>query len=96
MKSVVRIRLVKTENPSACVTANWKVCRIAIALVLSVVPSCECIRCNKSNHPIRNPSEEKYALSVFRLKFPLCPICKRKKMSPFLNVNHDVHAYTTL
>jgi hypothetical protein len=23
---------VKTENPSACVTVNWKVCRIAVAL----------------------------------------------------------------
>jgi hypothetical protein len=31
-KSVASIRLVRTENPSACATVNWKVCRVAIAL----------------------------------------------------------------
>jgi hypothetical protein len=31
-KSVVRIRLVTTENPNACVTVNCKVCRSAIVL----------------------------------------------------------------
>jgi hypothetical protein len=31
----------KTENPSACVTVNW----ISDSAVLSVVPSCVCIRC---------------------------------------------------
>jgi hypothetical protein len=31
-KPVTRIRLMKIENPSACVTVNCKVCRIAIAL----------------------------------------------------------------
>jgi hypothetical protein len=30
--SVARIRPVKAENPSACVTANCKLCRVAIAL----------------------------------------------------------------
>jgi hypothetical protein len=32
LKSVGRIRLVKTENPVVCVTVNCKVCRLAIAL----------------------------------------------------------------
>jgi hypothetical protein len=31
-KSVARIRLVKTEEPNACVTVICKVCRSAIAL----------------------------------------------------------------
>jgi hypothetical protein len=31
-KSVARIRLVKTGNPSACATVNCKVCRIKIVL----------------------------------------------------------------
>jgi hypothetical protein len=32
LKSVTRIRLVKTENTSVCITMNSKVCRLAIAL----------------------------------------------------------------
>jgi hypothetical protein len=32
LKSVVRMRLAKTENPNACVAVNCKVCRSAIAL----------------------------------------------------------------
>jgi hypothetical protein len=31
-KSVARIRLVKTENPSVCATVSSKVCRIATEL----------------------------------------------------------------
>jgi hypothetical protein len=31
-KSVAKIRLMKTEEPSACVTVKWKVCKSAIAL----------------------------------------------------------------
>jgi hypothetical protein len=31
-KSVARIRLMKTENPSECTTVNRNVCRIAIAV----------------------------------------------------------------
>jgi hypothetical protein len=56
-KSVARIRPVKIENPSPCVTVNCKMCRSEIALyylqprVVNIR-----IRCNKSNHPIKNPS----------------------------------------
>jgi hypothetical protein len=32
LKSVARIRLVKTENPSVCATVNGKVCRSTLAL----------------------------------------------------------------
>jgi hypothetical protein len=39
-KSVAKIRLVKTEKPSACVTVKCEMCRSEIALLLPVVPSC--------------------------------------------------------
>jgi hypothetical protein len=32
VKSVARIRLGKSDNPSECETVNWKLCRIAIVL----------------------------------------------------------------
>jgi hypothetical protein len=32
LRSVARIRLVDTENPSACAAVNLKVCKSAIAL----------------------------------------------------------------
>jgi hypothetical protein len=54
-KSVARIRLLKIENPIACVTVKCKVCRSEIVLYLLVVLSCERINCNKSNHPNRKP-----------------------------------------
>jgi hypothetical protein len=54
-KSVAWIRLVKTENPSACATVNCKLCRWAIALYYMKLRVL-CIRCNKSNHPIQHPS----------------------------------------
>jgi hypothetical protein len=43
-ESVARIRLVKTENPSACVTANSKSVKISDSSELPVVPSCEYTR----------------------------------------------------
>jgi hypothetical protein len=54
-KSVASIRLVKTQNPSECVLVKSKGC-IRDSAVTLVVHSCECIRYNKSNHPIQNPS----------------------------------------
>jgi hypothetical protein len=39
-KPVARIRLVKTENPSACATVNCKVRGDSGSAVLPVVPSC--------------------------------------------------------
>jgi hypothetical protein len=32
LRSVATRRLVETENPSACATVNWNVCKSAIAL----------------------------------------------------------------
>jgi hypothetical protein len=47
MKSVSRIRLVKTENLSACVTVNYKVCAY---ISDSTVIACSSELCvNKSN-----------------------------------------------
>jgi hypothetical protein len=34
LRSVARIRLLETENPSACATVNWKLCKSGIALHL--------------------------------------------------------------
>jgi hypothetical protein len=42
---------VKTGNPSACATMNWKVCKSAIALYLSVINKTCKQGANKSNHP---------------------------------------------
>jgi hypothetical protein len=45
LRSVARRRLVETENPGACTTVNWKVCKSAISLYdlyLSVIKS-ECV-----------------------------------------------------
>jgi hypothetical protein len=53
--SFTRIRQVKTENPSTCVTVNCKLCKPAIALYC-VYERVDCkIIVNKSNHPIKNP-----------------------------------------
>jgi hypothetical protein len=55
------IRLVKTENPIACGTVTWKLRCITCSPEL-----CECIRCNKSKHPIQNPSIITDTLQAFR------------------------------
>jgi hypothetical protein len=43
--------MVKTDNPSACVTVNWKVCKSEIALYLSVIKRTCNQGVNKYNHP---------------------------------------------
>jgi hypothetical protein len=49
--SIARRPLVEIENPSACATVNWKVCKSAIALYLSVIKRTCKQGANKSNHP---------------------------------------------
>jgi hypothetical protein len=50
-KSVARIRLVKIENLSACVTVNCKVGSSAIPLYLPVFPSTVWIMCQSNPKP---------------------------------------------
>jgi hypothetical protein len=55
LRSVARRRLVKMENSSACVTANWKVCKSAIALYflyLNVIKR----GCNQSDSKCNHPN----------------------------------------
>jgi hypothetical protein len=42
---------VKPDNPSARATVNWKVCKSAVALYLSVIKRTCNQGGNKSNHP---------------------------------------------
>jgi hypothetical protein len=42
VNSVTRIRLVQTENPGACVTVNWKLCKSATG----------CIACKHESSPL--------------------------------------------
>jgi hypothetical protein len=42
---------VKTENPSAFATVNWKMCKSAIALYLNMIKRTCNRSANKSNHP---------------------------------------------
>jgi hypothetical protein len=51
LRYVVRIRLVKTDNPSACVTVNWKLCKSVIALYLGVIKRTRYQGANKFNLP---------------------------------------------
>jgi hypothetical protein len=55
LRSVARIRQVKTDNPSTCVTVNWKVCKPAKAMYLSVIKRTCGQGANISNHPKHNP-----------------------------------------
>jgi hypothetical protein len=51
-KSVARIRLVKHENPSACVTVNCEVCRNSCNVVLLAITICVA---KWSINPVQNP-----------------------------------------
>jgi hypothetical protein len=63
-KSVTRLRLLKTESPSVRVTVNSKLCRLAIALKLPVVPS-GVYKCSiKPIQPIHTPSNSHETLYV--------------------------------
>jgi hypothetical protein len=42
---------VKTDSPSVCAAVNWKLCKSATALYLSVVKRTCNQGANKSNHP---------------------------------------------
>jgi hypothetical protein len=55
LRAVARRRLVETGNPSACATLNWKICKSAIALYLSVIQRTCNEGANKSNQSIENP-----------------------------------------
>jgi hypothetical protein len=46
---------VRTRGPGPCATVNWKVCKSAIALYLSVIKRTCDEGANKSNHPNWNP-----------------------------------------
>jgi hypothetical protein len=41
----------KTDNPSTYATVNWKLCKSAIAMSLSVIKRTCNQGANKSNHP---------------------------------------------
>jgi hypothetical protein len=56
LRSVARRRVVKTDNPNACATVNWKVCKSAIALYVIVVKRTCNQSANKSNNPNYYPS----------------------------------------
>jgi hypothetical protein len=42
---------VETENPSACAAVDWKLCKSAAALYLSVIKRTCNTGANKSNYP---------------------------------------------
>jgi hypothetical protein len=67
LRSVARVRLVKTGNPSECATVTCKVCKSAIALYLSVIKRTCNKAANKSNHPNYNQ-----LFTSFKLCYYMC------------------------